>query len=104
MALKIPPAAGKDGQLTIRVSARTVARLRDQATKRGVTTTDFATQFFEAAYAARCGETGDRDLDATVAATLLLTGKLDTDQIARALRTNEVVVARIRKAWERARP
>lgn len=92
-------------QLNLSIDQRVFERLTAMANAAGVPLTTYARTLFEAAYSARCGATGDRDLDATVAAALILSGSnLDTEEVARALKTSEPVVIRILDAWRENRP
>lgn len=92
-------------QLNIAIDPKVHDRLQAMANAAGMSLSTYARTLLEAAYSARCGATGDRDLDATVAAALILSGAdLDTDEVARALKTNEAVVVRILDAWRDARP
>jgi len=54
--------------VTIIVSELVYARLEVMARKAGRSTSAYAAELFQAAYAARCGPTGDAALDAAVAA------------------------------------
>lgn len=86
--------------VTFRIPADMARKLAADAHKRGMNMSAFARVLLEAAWSARSAETGDRDLDATVAAALLLAaGGLDTERIARALKCSEAVVVRIVRAW-----
>ena len=90
-------------QINIAIDERVHTRLTAMAGDAGVPLSTYARTLFEAAYAARCGETGDHDLDATVAAALILTASgMDAEQIARALGTTEIVALRIVDAWREA--
>lgn len=91
-------------QLNIGIDELVFERLTKMANAAGMPVSSYARVLFEAAYSARCAETGDRDLDATVAAALILSGSdLDTEQVARALKAPEVVIVRILDAWREAR-
>ena len=54
--------------VTITMSELVYARLEVMARKAGRSTSAYAAELFHAAYAARCGPTGDAALDAAVAA------------------------------------
>lgn len=75
-----------------------------EAIRRGVSTTGFAIVLFEAVYAARAmpGGTGDSDLDAAVARSVILFANgLDTAAIAPAVGLSEPTVVKILDAWRR---
>lgn len=79
-------------------------RIAAEAKERGVTPTRYAQTLFEAAYAARHGNTGGAQLEDIVGATLLLWGsRYDTATIARVLHITEPQVLLIIKHWK-ARP
>lgn len=88
-------------QINFKIDDKVKERLAVAAKAAGMSPTMYAKMLFEAAYAARHGATGDRDLDATVAAALILSGaELDSDEIARALKCSEETVTRIKSAWD----
>lgn len=89
-------------QLNIDVPMKTYEAIERFAKAKGISTRAYSKALFDAAFAARCGVTGDRDLDAVVAGTLLLHGKLDSSEIAATLGTTEATVEKIRRAWEQA--
>lgn len=90
-------------QINIPVDGRVYERLAEHAKKASMPVGTYARMLFDAAYAARCRETGDFDLDATVAGALILSGAgLDVGVVARALRIEEPVVRRILKVWTNA--
>lgn len=81
------PAKADKRQINLSVPAKVHTRCVAEAAKRGVPVSTYATTLFMAAYSASCQETGDRTLDATVAATLILSSAgLDAEDIARALK------------------
>lgn len=90
----------KKAQINILVPARLYQRLGEEAQARGYSRSSYAGLLLGAAWAARHGETGDRDLDAMVSAALLLTGAgLDVEAVSRALKCPEETVEKIVGAW-----
>lgn len=93
-----PPAPKR--QINIWVDAKVYACLNDMARKASMPTGTLARLLFEAAYAARCGETGDHELDALVARVAFLwSAAVDVAASARMLGISEALVCRIRDAW-----
>lgn len=91
-------------QINLSISETVYSRLVTHARNASMPVSSYARVLFEAAYAARCGETGDRDLDATVAGVLILSGVgLDSETVARALKTDDATVLRIAEAWRKSR-
>ncbi len=89
-------------KLTIEVDRRVETKLLEMGKKLGFSVAGCATVLFEAAYAARFGKdgSGDPELDAVVAATLILHGSgIDFTIIAKTLGTDEETVERIIGAW-----
>lgn len=96
------PAKADRRQINMTVSAKVHAKMIEQSAKRGMSVTAYAALLFEAAYAAQFSETGDRTLDATVTAALILQGSgMDTEAIARALKCSEATVERIAVAFQK---
>lgn len=90
------PAKADRRQVNINVSAKVHSRCVEEAAKRNTSVSGYVSMLFDAAYAASVKETGDRTLDATVAASLILYGAgMDTEAIARALKISEATVERI---------
>lgn len=91
--------AGKK-QINILIDEIVHTRIAAAAKTANMPVATYAKVLFEAAYSARCSETGDRDLDASVAGALILSGaELDSDQISRALKISEATVDKILQAW-----
>lgn len=87
-------------QINMLVEVAVYDGLSRMARERGYPVSTFAKLLLDAAYSARCGQPTDRDLDATVAAALILqAGGMDTDAVARALRISEATAERIFAAW-----
>lgn len=94
--------ARKKTAIAIEVDERVTSKLEEMGKKFGFTATGCAMILFETAYAARFGKdgSGDRELDAMVAATLILHGSgIDFTIIAKTLGTDEETVERIVGAW-----
>lgn len=88
--------------VTLTISDKVKTNLARTAQARGMSTTGFAIILFEAAYAARAtpGGTGDVDLDAAVARSVILFANgLDTSAIAPAVGLSEATIVRILDAW-----
>lgn len=87
-------------QINITVDDVVYGNLMRMAKERGYPVSTYTKMLLDAAYSARCGQPTDRDLDATVAAALILqAGGMDTDAVARALRITEATAERIFVAW-----
>jgi hypothetical protein len=92
------------GQLNIKVDDKVLENLGKMARAASMPPSTYARVLFDAAYAARCGKSPDEDLNATVAAALILSGaELDSAAIARALKCSEATVVRISQAWRKFR-
>lgn len=91
-------------QLNFQVDDRVYIRLASLAREKGEAVTRYARMLFEAAYAARFNNSGDRHLDAIVGATAVLyfADRKDTATIALAVGVSEQAVLRIVKAWREA--
>lgn len=75
-------------------------KIEAAAKEKGQTFPAYCRILMEAAWSARCAPTGDRDLDATVSAVLILHGSgMDFDAIGRALKVDDAVVDKIVGAW-----
>lgn len=91
------------GQVNITVDDRALARLDRMAKERGYSRSAYAKLLFDAAYSARCGKSGDAELEAIVAGALLLSGAdFDSAAIATTLKCSEATVVRIQQAWRKA--
>lgn len=87
-------------QITFQVDDKVYDRLTKMGAEGGKPTGAYARLLFEAAYAARCGATGDAALDDQVARAGLLWGAgLDTAEIARLTGMPEHRAVRIIGAW-----
>lgn len=91
----------------ISVTAKAKETLDRQASARGISTVLWASQLFDAGFAAACAREKsmpgtDADLDAIVGAVLLLREreKWDTASLAQALGISEPTVVRILDAWK----
>lgn len=90
--------------VTIEVTEKVHEGLGRMAAERGMRASQYAGLLFEAGYAARATGTDDAELDATVAAVLILHGNgLEPAAMAQALKVPEARVERILAAWERLR-
>lgn len=88
-------------QINMSVDPRVHAKLQILANGAGMSLTSYATLLLEAAYAARCGETGDIALDTAVGRVALLFGtRLDVDSIRQATGLSETFVSRTVEAWQ----
>lgn len=97
------PAKADRRQLNISVPAKVHTRCVAEAAKRGMPVSAYATMLFNAAYSASVQETGDRTLDATVAAALILHGAgLDAEEISRALKCSMQTAVNIIAAFKEA--
>lgn len=87
-------------QITISLDAKVHEVATAQAKKLGYSVTGYVTLLFEAAYAARFGKSGDKELDQVVAGTLMLHGSgIDYAAIAKALGVTEETVEKVVGAW-----
>ena len=68
--------------LNVAVNAKVYDRVQALAKAAGMPAGTFATLLFEAAYAARCGETGDVALDTAVSRVALLSAQFATSSFA----------------------
>jgi hypothetical protein len=90
------PAPQARRTVTVDIPAKMHSGMQAAATARGISTTAYARTLLEAAYSASLTETGDRSLDATVSAALILYGSgMDTEAIGRALKCQEHTVEAI---------
>lgn len=88
-------------QINVTVDSRVAAKMQAMAATAGVSLTAYATLLLGAAYAARCGETGDIALDTAVARVALLFGTgFDADSIRAATGLSETFVERAITAWQ----
>ena len=88
-------------KITISIPGRAHDNLVDMARAASMPTVKYAELLFGAAYAARCGATGDRDLDAAVSRVALLFGARDFDtlDIAQRVGMSEAFVDRTISRW-----
>ena len=85
----------------IDVNERIYQRCSDMAKTANVPTSTYNRMLFEAAYAARCAETGDIDLDTAVSRVALLFGNgFDAQSIRQATGLSETFVGRTVEAWQ----
>lgn len=88
-------------QVTLMVSGTVHTKLQALANTAGMSLTAYTTLLFEAAYAARCKETGDIDLDTAVSRVALLFGsEFDIASIRQATGLSETFVGRTIGAWQ----
>ncbi len=86
--------------LNVAVNAKVYDRVQALAKAAGMPAGTFATLLFEAAYAARCGETGDVALDTAVSRVALLFGTgFDVTSICQATGLSAGFVERTTEAW-----
>jgi hypothetical protein len=91
-------------QVNFDVDDRVYATLERLATTQGYKATRYAKMLFEAAYASRVGAQPDVDIDAQIAAAIVLHGaRQDSATIAAAVRLSEATVVRIIDVWRRER-
>lgn len=91
-------------QVNFDVDDRVFATLERLAAAQGYKPTRYAKMLFEAAYASRVGAQPDADIDAQVAAAIVLHGaRKDSATIAKAVRLSEATVVRIIDAWRQER-
>lgn len=91
-------------QVNFSIEDRAFATLERLAGAHGYKATSYAKLLFEAAFASRVGAQPDADLDAQIAAALVLHGaRQDTSTIAKAVRLSEATVVQIIDAWRRER-
>lgn len=93
--------------IQISVPERAKATLDRQAAQRGISTSLWASQLFDAGFAAACAReksmpSTDADLDAIVGAALLLREreKWDVETLARSPGVPEATIDRILDAWQ----
>jgi hypothetical protein len=87
-------------QVNVLVTAKMHEGLQKLAKAAHMPLSTYARLLLQAAYAARRGETGDRDLDAAVARVVLLWGAaFEPAAIARTVGLSEPTVRRILDAW-----
>ncbi len=92
-------------QVNFSIEDRVYDTLEKHGAKHGYKATAYAKVLFEAALASRVGVQPDPDLDAQVAAAIVLHGaRKDSAAIARAVRLSEPTVVRIIDAWRSERP
>ncbi|CUA90873.1 hypothetical protein IMF23_00140 [Chelatococcus daeguensis] len=103
-ARTINPGLIERRQITITVSRIMYDRLGEMAKEAGLSRTAYAERLFEAAYTARCKETGDLQLDRMCAAVALLWAKdWNTAEIGLALKVDETTVLRMLETFRRMR-
>ena len=94
--------AGNKRQITLMVGDKVHEQATKLAKTAGMSLTAYVTLLFEAAYAARCKETGDIDLDTAVSRVALLFGsEFDIAGIRQATGLSEVFVGRTISAWQK---
>lgn len=90
--------------ITLSVPQVVFDRLGEMAKAVGMSRADYAQMLFDAAYATRCKDTGDVELEAACSAVVLLWGNgFDTHKIALALKLDEPVVQRMLDCFRRVR-
>lgn len=92
----------RNRQLNFDVPELLYERLAAAAKALSLSPSRYAMMLFQAAWTARQGETGDRDLDMSVARVALLSSmEIDTDEIARYTGIPESTVVRVLDAWRK---
>ena len=91
-------------QVNFSIDDRVYATLEKLGEKQGYKATSYAKMLFEAALAARLGIQPDADLDAQIAAAVVLHGaRQDTSLISRAVKLSEPTIMRIIDRWREER-
>lgn len=91
-------------QVNFSVEDRVYATLEKHAGQHGHKATAYAKMLFEAAFASRVGAQPNADLDAQIAAAIVLHGaRQDSATIAKVVRLSEASVIKIIDAWRRER-
>jgi hypothetical protein len=95
-------------QVNISVDSRVYDNLARRAKEKGLPVSTYATQLFEAAYAAGVGReqnipVSDAELDEQVRAVFCLAGEFDTATISKALGVPESLVVKVLDGWRQQR-